>query len=106
MADQTVNTKHANDTALSAMQDAYEKCQRSYTAVDSTRDELRASWQGDASTVYQEALIKWLEELRLLVNDMGQKQEQWGGTTHQMYDTEDTNLVTSSRWMQELNPNQ
>ncbi|GAA1780410.1 MULTISPECIES: WXG100 family type VII secretion target [Streptomonospora] len=106
MAGQTRSTEEANRLALEAMTDAHTTCNNVYSRVDSARDSLRPSWKGDASTVYQEALVQWLEELRLIVNDMGRKMEQWGGTSTKMRDTEDTNLVTSSRWMNDLNPNQ
>ncbi|MDA0567657.1 hypothetical protein LG943_25525 [Streptomonospora sp. S1-112] len=100
------NTETANRIARVAMENAHSTCNSIYTRIDSARDQLRPSWQGDASTVYQEAMVQWLEELRLITNDMSAKIGEWGGTTRAMHTTEDSNLQLSSSWMGQLNPNQ
>lgn len=100
---QTTNTQQGNNTALEALHQARDKCERAYINVDATRDKLRGGWSGDASTVYQEAMVQWLDQLRLTINDMNQKIDSWGGTATKMYDTEDSNLLTGSSWAGELN---
>ncbi|GAB3451749.1 hypothetical protein GCM10027570_29060 [Streptomonospora sediminis] len=100
---QTTNTQGGNNTALEALHQARDKCEKAYTNVDATRDQLRGGWAGDASTVYQEAMVQWLDQLRLTINDMNQKIDSWGGTATKMYDTEDSNLATSGRWSDALN---
>ncbi|WP_067972408.1 WXG100 family type VII secretion target [Nocardiopsis trehalosi] len=105
MSGLTISTQEANNQAMAAMEETHTKCQGSYNNVDSIRDGLRGGWAGDASTIYQEAMVKWLEELRLLINDMNSKIGEWGGTSTAMINVEDQNLVASSRWMSDLNPN-
>jgi WXG100 family type VII secretion target len=102
----TRTTDEAERQAQSAMSTAHSECNRIYTNVDSTRDRLRASWQGAAANSYSEAVAGWLEELRLITNDMNRMIGTYGGTVHAMHATEDAALITGSRWMSELNPNQ
>ncbi|WP_121183581.1 hypothetical protein [Nocardiopsis sp. Huas11] len=88
------------------MTEAHTTCNNVYTQIDSTRDVLRASWHGAAANKYSEALVGWLEELRLITNDMNQMIGTFGGTVNAMHSTEDANLLEGSRWMADLNPNQ
>ncbi|NKZ00965.1 hypothetical protein HGB44_25325 [Nocardiopsis dassonvillei subsp. albirubida] len=85
------------------MTEAYNNCNTIYTNVDHTRDRLRASWQGAASNSYSEAVVGWLEELRLITNDMNRMIGTYGGTVHAMHATEDAAVITGSRWINELN---
>lgn len=102
----TRNTDEANRLAQEAMTEAHTQCNNIYTNVDDLRDGLRASWHGAASNRYSEALVGWLEELRLITNDMNQMIGTYGGTVQAMNQAEDTAIVTGSRWMDDLNPNQ
>lgn len=102
----TRSTDEANRIAQEAMQEAHTQCNNIYQNVDDTRDGLRASWQGAASNRYSEALVGWLEELRLITNDMNQMIGTFGGTVQAMNATEDQAILTGSRWMDDLNPNQ
>ncbi|MFI6576137.1 hypothetical protein ACIBFB_10055 [Nocardiopsis sp. NPDC050513] len=102
----TRSTEQANGIAQEAMTEAHTTCNTVYTNVDGTRDTLRASWHGAAANKYSEALVGWLEELRLITNDMNQMIGTFGGTVNAMHNAEDSNLVEGSRWMSDLNPNQ
>lgn len=102
----TRSTDEANRLAQEAMQEAYTECNKIYRNVDDTRDGLRGSWQGAASNRYSEALVGWLEELRLITNDMNQMIGTFGGTVQAMNAVEDQAILTGSRWMDDLNPNQ
>lgn len=102
----TRNTDEANRLAQEAMSEAHTQCNNIYKNVDDLRDGLRASWHGAASNRYSEALVGWLEELRLITNDMNQMIGTYGGTVQAMHQAEDTAIVTGSRWMDDLNPNQ
>ncbi|WP_028649445.1 hypothetical protein [Nocardiopsis sp. CNT312] len=106
MADNTRNTDWANNIAQEAMTEAHGTCNNIYTQVDSTRDTLRVSWQGAASNRYSEALVGWLEELRLITNDMNNMIGVFGGTVQSMHNAEDFGVLEGSRWASELNPNQ
>ncbi len=106
MNQRTRTTDEAERIAQEAMTEAHSNCNTIYTNVDNTRDKLRASWQGAASNKYSEAVVGWLEELRLITNDMNQMIGTFGGTVHAMHATEDAAVLTGSRWMDELNPNQ
>ncbi|MCY9784010.1 hypothetical protein KIK06_08905 [Nocardiopsis sp. EMB25] len=101
----TRNTEQANGIAQEAMTEAHTTCNNVYSNVDGTRDTLRASWHGAAANKYSEALVGWLEELRLITNDMNQMIGTFGGTVQAMHSAEDMNLVEGSRWMSDLNPN-
>jgi uncharacterized protein YukE len=105
-APRTLNTDEGNRQAQEAMSAAHTTCNRVYTEVDNTRDTLRASWHGAAANKYSEALVGWLEELRLITNDMNQMIGTFGGTVNAMHATEDANLLEGSQWMADLNPNQ
>ncbi|WP_236567632.1 MULTISPECIES: hypothetical protein [unclassified Nocardiopsis] len=102
----TKNTEEGNRIAHDAMSAAHTECNRIYSNVDSTRDTLRMSWHGAASNKYSEALVGWLDELRLITNDMNQMIVTFGGTERSMVATEDEAILTGSRWMNDLNPNQ
>lgn len=102
----TRSTDEANRLAQEAMTTAHSQCNNIYTNVDDLRDGLRASWQGAASNRYSEALVGWLEELRLITNDMNQMIGTFGGTVQEMHAAEDMAIVTGSRWFDDLNPNQ
>lgn len=102
----TRNTDEANRLAQEAMTEAHTQCNNIYTNVDDLRDGLRTSWQGAASNRYSEALTGWLEELRLITNDMNQMIGTFGGTVQAMHQAEDMAIVTGSRWIDDLNPNQ
>ncbi|WP_304455303.1 WXG100 family type VII secretion target [Nocardiopsis sp. YSL2] len=102
----TRNTDEANRLAKEAMDEAHTTCNNVYTQVDGTRDVLRSSWHGAAANKYSEALVGWLEELRLITNDMNRMIGTFGGTVNAMHATEDANLLEGSRWMADLNPNQ
>lgn len=102
----TRSTDEANRLAQEAMAESHTQCNNIYTNVDNLRDELRTSWHGAASNKYSEALVGWLEELRLITNDMGQMIETFGGTVHSMHGAEDQAILDGSRWMDTLNPNQ
>ncbi|MFL1376763.1 MULTISPECIES: hypothetical protein [unclassified Nocardiopsis] len=106
MTGRTRSTDEANRIAQEAMTEAHTACNRIYREVDDTRDGLRTSWQGAASNRYSEALVGWLEELRLITNDMNQMIGTFGGTVQAMNATEDQAILTGSRWMDDLNPNQ
>ncbi|MFC4562337.1 hypothetical protein ACFO4E_10765 [Nocardiopsis mangrovi] len=93
-------------TGRTAMETAHAECNEVYTKVDFLRDSLKSSWQGGAEAGYETALVKWLEELRLIVNGMNQMIGTFGGTTRGMLNLEDDNLVISSSWNDQLNPNQ
>ncbi|MEV2275679.1 hypothetical protein AB0I72_08835 [Nocardiopsis sp. NPDC049922] len=102
----TRSTENANNIAREAMSEAHKNCTDTYARVDDTRDTLRMSWQGAASNKYSEALVGWLEELRLITNDMNNMVGVFGGTVQAMHNVEDTAILTGSRWADELNPNQ
>jgi uncharacterized protein YukE len=102
----TRSTDEANRIAQEAMQEAHSGCNSIYQNVDNTRDQLRGSWQGAASNRYSEALVGWLEELRLITNDMNQMIGTFGGTVQAMHNVEDQAVLTGSRWFDDLNPNQ
>ncbi|MBB6119147.1 WXG100 family type VII secretion target [Nocardiopsis algeriensis] len=106
MTQRTRNTEEANRIAQEAMSEAYNNCRSIYTSVDNTRDQLRVSWRGAAANSYFEALVLWLEELRLITNDMNRMIGTFGGTVQQMLQTEDQAVLTGSSWIGELNPNQ
>ncbi|TDQ44659.1 WXG100 family type VII secretion target [Actinorugispora endophytica] len=97
-------TERANNIAREAMETAHTECNRVYTHVDGIRDDLRTSWQGAASNRYSEALVSWLEELRLITNDMSTMIGTFGGTVREMQQMEDTNIIEGSGWMDDLNP--
>ena len=48
----------------------------------------------------------WLEELRLITNDMNQMIGTYGGSVQAMHQAEDSAIISGSRWMGDLNPNQ
>ncbi|MFL1379615.1 MULTISPECIES: hypothetical protein [unclassified Nocardiopsis] len=100
------NTDEANRIASEAMAEAHGRCDSVYTRVDAARDALRPGWQGGAGNTYSEALVLWLEELRLITNGMNQMVETFGGTVNAMHTVEDTNILESSSWINQLNPNQ
>ena len=102
----TRNTDEANRLAQEAMTEAHTQCNNIYTNVDDLRDGLRASWHGAASNRYSEALVGWLEELRLITNDMNQMIGTYGGSVQAMHQAEDSAIISGSRWMGDLNPNQ
>lgn len=102
----TRSTDEANRLAQEAMQEAHTQCNSIYQNVDNTRDQLRGSWHGAASNRYSEALVGWLEELRLITNDMNQMIGTFGGTVQAMNATEDQAVLDGSRWADDLNPNQ
>ncbi|MCP3017083.1 hypothetical protein [Nocardiopsis dassonvillei] len=106
MSQMTQTTDDGERLAQEAMSEAHAKCNEVYTSVDATRDKLRASWQGAASNSYSEAVVAWLEELRLITNDMNRMIGTFGGTVQAMHSTEDANIIAGSRWINELNPNQ
>ncbi|GAB2522385.1 hypothetical protein [Nocardiopsis aegyptia] len=103
---QTTSTEHGMTTGRLAMEAAHNECNAVYTKVDFLRDSLKTTWVGGAEAGYETALVKWLEELRLIVNGMNNMIGTFGGTTRGMLNVEDENLVTSNAWMSELNPNQ
>ncbi|MCK9874027.1 hypothetical protein [Nocardiopsis dassonvillei] len=105
MAQMTQTTDDGERLAQEAMMNAHAKCNEVYTQVDAARDKLRASWQGAASNSYSEAVVGWLEELRLITNDMNQMIGTFGGTVQAMHSTEDANIISGSRWMEALNTN-
>ena len=100
------NTERANQIAREAMEEAHSTCNTVYTQIDYARDFLRANWTGQAASTYDDALILWLEELRLITNDMSNMIGVFGGTVREMRSMEDQNVVQGSSWMQDLNPNQ
>ncbi|MFC4564199.1 hypothetical protein ACFO4E_20250 [Nocardiopsis mangrovi] len=102
----TTSTEYGMTTGRTAMETAYSECNAVYTKVDHLRDALKSSWVGGAEQGYETALVKWLEELRLIVNGMNNMIGTFGGTTRGMLNLEDENLVTSNAWMNQLNPNQ
>ncbi|MFC3995821.1 hypothetical protein ACFOVU_07840 [Nocardiopsis sediminis] len=102
----TTSTERGMTTGRLAMEEAYSECNAVYTKVDHLRDTLKSSWKGGAEQGYETALVKWLEELRLIVNGMNEMIGVFGGTTRGMLNLEDENLVTSNSWMNQLNPNQ
>ncbi|MFC4563429.1 hypothetical protein ACFO4E_16310 [Nocardiopsis mangrovi] len=102
----TTSTEYGMTTGRDAMEEAHGECNAVYTKVDFLRDSLKSSWQGGAEAGYETALVKWLEELRLIVNGMNNMIGTFGGTTLGMLNLEDENLVTSNAWMSQLNPNQ
>ncbi|MEV6820002.1 hypothetical protein AB0M72_14720 [Nocardiopsis dassonvillei] len=105
MAQMTQTTDDGERLAQEEMMKAHAKCNEVYTQVDAARDKLRASWQGAASNSYSEAVVGWLEELRLITNDMNQMIGTFGGTVQAMHSTEDANIISGSRWMEALNTN-
>ncbi|MEY9213887.1 hypothetical protein NI17_022470 [Thermobifida halotolerans] len=100
------NTERANQLAKDAMTEAHGTCSTVYTQIDYARDFLRMNWTGHASSTYDDALILWLEELRLITNDMNNMIELFGGTERAMIAMEDENTVMGSSWLKDLNPNQ
>nr|WP_223839800.1 hypothetical protein [Nocardiopsis deserti] len=106
MSNVTQTTDDGERQAQEAMAEAHAKCNEVYNYVDSARDKLRASWQGAASNSYSEAVVGWLEELRLITNDMNRMIGTFGGTVQAMHSTEDANVIAGSRWMEALNTNQ
>ncbi|MGW9350128.1 hypothetical protein SAMN05421803_1314 [Nocardiopsis flavescens] len=100
------NTDEANRIASEAMTEAHGRCDSVYVRVDAARDALRAGWQGGASNTYSEALVLWLEELRLITNGMSRMVETFGGTVQSMHAVEDTNTLEGSALISQLNPNQ
>ncbi|RCV48553.1 WXG100 family type VII secretion target [Marinitenerispora sediminis] len=102
---QMQNLDQANQLAAAAMETSHTTCNNVYTSVDSTRDQLRGSWQGAASNKYGEALVMWLEELRLITNEMNGFIGTFGGTVRTMHAMEDQNIVEGSSWNRTLNPN-
>ncbi|MFC7326850.1 hypothetical protein [Marinactinospora rubrisoli] len=103
---QMQNQDAANRLAQSALQEAYGTCNNVYTSVDNTRDSLRGAWQGAAANKYFEALVLWLEELRLITNEMNGFISTFGGTVNTMHAMEDSNVIQASSWTSALNPNQ
>ncbi|WP_017572556.1 WXG100 family type VII secretion target [Nocardiopsis halotolerans] len=106
MEPMTQTTDDAERRAQAAMSEAYQECDAIYHKVDDTRDRLRQAWQGAAANAYSEAITGWLEELRLITNDMNRMIETYGGTVHAMHATEDAAIVAGSRWNELLNPTQ
>ncbi len=100
------NTERANKIAREAMEQAHTTCQNVYNQIDYARDFLRANWTGAAASTYDDALILWLEELRLIINDMSNMIGKFGGTVRAMVAMEDENVVQGSSWLKDLNPNQ
>ncbi len=103
---QTTSTEYGMSTGRMAMEAAHTECNAVYTKVDFLRDSLRTTWVGGAEQGYETALVKWLEELRLIVNGMNTMIGTFGGTTRGMQNVEDENLVLSKSWDDQLNPNQ
>ncbi|WP_017574387.1 WXG100 family type VII secretion target [Nocardiopsis kunsanensis] len=99
------STDQAMRTGRDAMETAHGTCNGVYTTVDAVRDQLGGSWRGGAATQYDTALVKWLEELRLITNDMNDMIGILGGTERNFHDMEDENLVMAD-WIKDLNPNQ
>ncbi|WP_150242765.1 hypothetical protein [Nocardiopsis quinghaiensis] len=88
------------------MSEAHTSCNSIYTNVDDVRDRLRQAWKGPAAERYSEAVILWLEELRLITNDMNQMIGTFGGTVRAMHAVEDQAVIDGSQWISQLNPNQ
>ncbi|WP_017607067.1 WXG100 family type VII secretion target [Nocardiopsis xinjiangensis] len=99
------STDQAMRTGHDAMETAHSTCNGVYTTVDAVRDQLGGSWRGGAATQYDTALVKWLEELRLITNDMNDMIGILGGTERNFHEMEDENLVMAN-WIKDLNPNQ
>lgn len=99
------STDQAMRVGRDAMETAHSTCNGVYTTVDAVRDQLRGSWKGGAATKYETALAKWLEEVRLITNDMNDMIGTLGGTERNFHNMEDENLV-SADWIKDLNPNQ
>ena len=99
------STDQAMRTGHDAMETAHSTCNGVYTTVDAVRDQLGGSWRGGAATQYDTALVKWLEELRLVTNDMNDMIGILGGTERNFHEMEDENLVMAN-WIKDLNPNQ
>ncbi|WP_049578893.1 WXG100 family type VII secretion target [Nocardiopsis sp. SBT366] len=99
------STDQAMRTGRDAMETAHTTCNGVYTNVDSVRDLLGGNWQGGAASQYDTALVKWLEELRLITNDMNDMIGILGGTERNFNAMEDENMVTAN-WITQLNPNQ
>ncbi|WP_017627752.1 WXG100 family type VII secretion target [Nocardiopsis chromatogenes] len=99
------STDQAMREGKDAMETAHSTCNGIYTQVDSTRDMLGGNWQGGAAARYDTALVKWLEELRLITNDMNDMIGILGGTERNFHEMEDANMVTAD-WAAQLNPNQ
>ncbi|WP_017544366.1 WXG100 family type VII secretion target [Nocardiopsis prasina] len=99
------STDQAMRTGRDAMETAHTTCNGVYTGVDGVRDLLGGNWQGGAATQYDTALVKWLEELRLITNDMNDMIGILGGTERNFHAMEDENML-SANWITQLNPNQ
>ena len=99
------STDQAMRTGRDAMETAHTTCTGVYTSVDGVRDLLGGNWQGGAASQYDTALVKWLEELRLITNDMNDMIGILGGTERNFHAMEDENMVTAN-WISQLNPNQ
>ncbi|WP_017591952.1 WXG100 family type VII secretion target [Nocardiopsis potens] len=99
------SSDEAMRTGRDAMETAHSTCNGIYTRVDTVRDMLGGNWQGGAAMRYDTALVKWLEELRLITNDMNNMIGMLGGTERSFNAMEDENMVTAD-WSSALNPNQ
>ncbi|GAB3208492.1 WXG100 family type VII secretion target [Marinactinospora thermotolerans] len=102
---QMQNLDAANQQAADALETSHTTCNNVYTSVDAARDTLRGSWAGGAANKYFEALALWLEELRIITNEMNNMIGNYGGTVQQMHAVEDENIVQASSWNNVLNPN-
>lgn len=56
--------------AQTAFQDALDHTSRTYANVDGQVEALRASWTGQAATIYGSAMDKWLEDFNVVNNSL------------------------------------
>jgi WXG100 family type VII secretion target len=48
--------------AQGSFQTAFDECSNSYAQMDGQINGLHASWHGDAASIYQSAMVDWLDD--------------------------------------------